>query len=167
MLILVLPMLLFCFDCGVTTALEVLHSSLPSVGCLCLVGGVNGLGLATAWESNASFSLLGDGRSWTLALPSSNEASAVAELLDSACKKGNFALNTWKCEITCCCIFHLFIVHTHHQADLFNRSCGVFSRSLCGLSLYVSFLLGRAVKVPLFGLAEELHSCFYLLEWPR
>lgn len=87
-------MLVFCLDCGVPTALDVLHSSLPRVPCLCLVDRVAGLGLAAGGcESSNPFVLLGDDRPRNLLLLSSHEAPAVVDLLDSTCKDSNFSLS--------------------------------------------------------------------------
>lgn len=89
------PVLLFFLDWGVSTALEVLHSSLPKVGCLSLFGRVDVLVLeAEACESNVPTVFLGEGRCQSLFLFSSHEAPAVADLLDSACTKETALLRT-------------------------------------------------------------------------
>lgn len=76
-------MLLFCLDCGVSAALDVLPSSLRRVGCLCLVNRLGGLGLA----AEAPLVLCGEGCSRNLSLLLPHDAPGVADLLDSTCKK--------------------------------------------------------------------------------
>lgn len=89
-----LPVLLFHLDCGVPIALEVLHSSLPRVPCLCLVDRLAGLGLAAGGcESGAPLVPLGDGHPRNLLLLSTHDAPAVVDLLDSACKKSTFSFS--------------------------------------------------------------------------
>lgn len=84
-------MLLLCLVCGVPTALEVLHSSLPTVPCL--VDRVADLGLvAGGCEDVAPLFCLGEGHPRNLLLLSSHGPPAMVDLLDSACKESNFSL---------------------------------------------------------------------------
>lgn len=75
--------MLFCLACGVPAALEILHSSLPKVACLCLVDRVAGLGLAAGSCERGCLVRLGDGCIRNLLLLSSHEAPGAFALLDS------------------------------------------------------------------------------------
>lgn len=79
--------MLFCLVWSVPTALEVLHSSLPSVGCLCLADRGAGLGMSAGGCEGSATPRLGEGRPRKLLLLSSHEDPATVDFLDSAYKE--------------------------------------------------------------------------------